>query len=49
MLAASGTVLLAASKVPVGGAARATDPKTGDPMYVLQLQAGAPRGRHSTA
>lgn len=36
----SGAVLLAASKVPVGGAAQASDPKTGDPMYVLQLQPG---------
>jgi thiosulfate dehydrogenase [quinone] large subunit len=34
----AGTVLVAASKVPVGGAAQATDPKTGDPIYVLQLQ-----------
>jgi|SRR5215831_12716757 len=41
MLAASGTVLLAASKVPVGGAAQTTDPKTRDPMNVPQLQPGA--------
>ena len=40
----SGTVLLAASKVPVGGAAQAADPKTGDPMYVLQLQPGVYTG-----
>jgi thiosulfate dehydrogenase (quinone) large subunit len=37
---ATGNVLLAASTVPVGGAAQATDPKTGDPMYVLQLRPG---------
>jgi thiosulfate dehydrogenase [quinone] large subunit len=35
-----GPVLLAASKVPVGGAAEAKDPKTGDSIYVLQLQSG---------
>jgi thiosulfate dehydrogenase [quinone] large subunit len=35
-----GTAVLAASKVPVGGAAQATDPKTGEPIYVLQLQPG---------
>lgn len=38
--ATTGTALLAASAVPVGGATQATDPKTGDPMYVLQLQPG---------
>jgi thiosulfate dehydrogenase [quinone] large subunit len=37
---ASGPVLVAAGAVPVGGAAQATDPKTGDPVYVLQPQAG---------
>lgn len=39
--APSGAVLVAANKVPVGGAVPATDPKTGDPIYVLQLQAGS--------
>jgi thiosulfate dehydrogenase [quinone] large subunit len=29
-----------ASEVPVGGAARFTDPKTGDPGLVLQLEKG---------
>ncbi len=36
----TGMGLLAASAVPVGGAAQATDPQTGDPMYVLQLRPG---------
>ena len=36
----SGSVLLAASAVPVGAAAPATDPSTGDPIYVLQLRPG---------
>jgi thiosulfate dehydrogenase (quinone) large subunit len=34
----TGANLLAVSAVPVGGAAQATDPHTGDPMYVLQLR-----------
>lgn len=38
--AVAGTPVLAASAIPVGGAAEATDPVTGDPMYVLQLQPG---------
>jgi thiosulfate dehydrogenase (quinone) large subunit len=38
--AAGGPAILAASSVPVGGAAEATDPQTGDPIYVLQLQSG---------
>jgi thiosulfate dehydrogenase [quinone] large subunit len=38
--ALAGTPVLAASAIPVGGAAEATDPVTGDPMYVLQLQPG---------
>ncbi|HZC51567.1 MAG TPA: Rieske 2Fe-2S domain-containing protein [Mycobacterium sp.] len=37
----AGTAILAAGAVPVGGAAPATDPSTGDPIYVLQLQPGA--------
>lgn len=36
----TGAGLLAASAVPVGGAVPTTDPQTGDPMYVLQLQPG---------
>ncbi len=39
--AAKGTKILAASAVPVGGAAAARDPKTGDDIYVLQLRPGA--------
>jgi thiosulfate dehydrogenase [quinone] large subunit len=39
--APSGPVLLAASTVPVGGAAQAKDPTSGDSIYVLQLEAGA--------
>src|SRR3954470_5124747 len=38
--AAAGPVLVAASKVPVGGAVEARDPKTGRSVYVLPLQAG---------
>jgi len=38
--AAKGTKILAANAVPVGGAATATDPKTGDDIYVLQLKPG---------
>ena len=38
--AAGGPVVVAASKVPVGGAVAATDPKTGDSIYVLQLEQG---------
>lgn len=37
----TGAALLAVSAVPVGGAAPASDPHTGDPMYVLQLRPGA--------
>jgi thiosulfate dehydrogenase [quinone] large subunit len=40
----AGPVILAAGAVPVGGAAPATDPKTGDPMYVLQLRPGVYTG-----
>lgn len=36
----TGDVVLAASAVPVGGAAQATDPRTRDPMFVLQLRPG---------
>jgi thiosulfate dehydrogenase (quinone) large subunit len=36
----TGPVIVAASAVPVGGAVQATDPKTGDPIYVLQLEPG---------
>ena len=33
--------LVAAARVPVGGATQATDPVTGDEIYVLQLQQGS--------
>ncbi len=36
----SGTAIGEASAVPVGGAARFSDPSTGDPSLVLQLSAG---------
>jgi thiosulfate dehydrogenase [quinone] large subunit len=36
----SGQTIVAAGSVPVGGATQATDPKTGDQIYVMQLQAG---------
>jgi thiosulfate dehydrogenase [quinone] large subunit len=36
-----GPTIIAASDVPVGGAKPAKDPKTGDDIYVLQLQDGA--------
>jgi thiosulfate dehydrogenase (quinone) large subunit len=38
--APTGTAIGLASQVPVGGAARFTDPKTGDPGLVLQLGKG---------
>lgn len=38
---AGAAAIVAANAVPVGGAAPATDPTTGDPIYVLQLQPGA--------
>jgi thiosulfate dehydrogenase (quinone) large subunit len=38
---AAATAIIAANAVPVGGAVPATDPRTGDPIYVLQLQPGA--------
>jgi thiosulfate dehydrogenase [quinone] large subunit len=37
---AAGTAIGAASEVPVGGAARFTDPKSGDPGLVIQLSEG---------
>lgn len=37
---ASGTLIGPASKVPVGGAAQFTDPSTGEPALVVQLEAG---------
>lgn len=46
--AATGTALVAANAVPVGGAAQATDPQTGDPMYVLQLRPGVFTGLDAT-
>ena len=44
----TGTNLVAASAIPVGGAAPATDPHTGDPMYVLQLRPGVFTGLDAT-
>ncbi len=38
---AGGQELIAATKVPVGGASQTTDPSSGDPVWVLQLSAGA--------
>ena len=38
---AAGPVLIAAAKVPVGGAIAAKDPTSGDELYVLQLTKGA--------
>lgn len=37
----TGHVLVAAADVPVGGAKRVQDPKTGDPMYVVHEQGGS--------
>ena len=38
--APAGTSIGLASQVPIGGAARFTDPKTGDPGLILQLEKG---------
>src|SRR5207244_62396 len=36
----SGPVLVPVAEVPVGGATQVTDPQSGTPVYVLQLQPG---------